>query len=54
MCHHARCKTCRKTTWTGCGQHVAKVKAAVPADQWSAGHPTTERSRGFLDRLLGR
>jgi hypothetical protein len=44
MCHAARCRTCGKTTWRGCGQHVAHVKARVPADQWCSGHPQAERS----------
>lgn len=54
MCRPAPCKTCRKTTWSGCGQHVAAVRAMVPASNWCAGHPDTPRSTGFLGRLLGR
>lgn len=43
MCHAVRCKTCNKTTWAGCGSHVALVKAQVPRDQWCDGtHPSTE------------
>uniref|UniRef100_UPI003D8B5B26 hypothetical protein n=1 Tax=Gordonia sp. B7-2 TaxID=3420932 RepID=UPI003D8B5B26 len=38
MCHAVRCRQCGKTTWSGCGRHVAQVKAAVPAGQWCAGH----------------
>ena len=53
MCHAARCRTCGKTTWRGCGQHVAQVKARVPSDQWCAGHPDGPR-RGILSRLTGR
>ena len=30
MCRPVRCKKCRKTTWAGCGRHVAAVKASVP------------------------
>ena len=54
------CKTCGKTTWAGCGQHVDQVKAAVPASNWCNGqHTPAERAaagtdRGFLSRLLGR
>ncbi len=33
MCRSARCKTCGKTTWAGCGQHVSQVMAGVPAPQ---------------------
>ncbi|MCL2543929.1 MAG: hypothetical protein FWE71_15905 [Nocardioidaceae bacterium] len=54
MCRPVRCKTCGKTTWAGCGQHIAAVKASVPADRWCAGHPKTEQTGGFLGRLLGR
>jgi hypothetical protein len=54
MCRPVRCKTCGKTTWAGCGQHVATVKAGVPADQWCPGHPRSEQSGGFFRRLLGR
>lgn len=34
MCSPVRCSSCGKTTWAGCGQHVAQVKARVPASQW--------------------
>ena len=54
MCRPTTCKTCRKTTWAGCGQHVAQVKAMVPAEQWCSGHEGSARRGGFLGRLLGR
>lgn len=38
MCRAVKCRTCSKTTWSGCGSHVAQVKAKVPADQWCGGH----------------
>ncbi|WP_194793319.1 hypothetical protein [Raineyella fluvialis] len=34
MCRPVTCSSCGKTTWAGCGQHVASVKASVPAGQW--------------------
>ncbi|MER6871178.1 hypothetical protein ABT279_13635, partial [Amycolatopsis sp. NPDC000673] len=43
MCRPVSCRTCGKTTWAGCGQHVAQVKAAVPAAQWCPGHPAEPR-----------
>lgn len=46
MCHAARCRTCGKTTWRGCGRHVAHVKSSVPADQWCPGHAAEERPPG--------
>ena len=55
MCRPVTCKTCSKTTWSGCGQHVAQVKATVPSEQWCPGHPKSERATGtWLNRLLGR
>ncbi|WP_166509544.1 hypothetical protein [Blastococcus sp. TF02-8] len=53
MCRPTSCSTCGKTTWAGCGQHVDRVRAGVPADQWCPGHADAAPS-GFLRRLLGR
>jgi hypothetical protein len=55
MCRPATCKTCGKTTWAGCGQHVDQVRRSVPAGQWCTGHADRQpEGRGFLARLLGR
>ncbi|GAB2514608.1 hypothetical protein GCM10027167_16450 [Nocardia heshunensis] len=37
MCQPVPCESCGKTTWSGCGEHIAEVKAVVPADQWCEG-----------------
>ena len=47
MCQAVRCRTCGKTTWRGCGRHVAQVQARVPADQWCAGHQEERRRSPF-------
>ncbi|PSL39160.1 hypothetical protein CLV49_2794 [Labedella gwakjiensis] len=61
MCRETTCRTCGKTTWAGCGQHVDAVKAGVPAREWCGGQHTQAqideaagRRGGFLSRLLGR
>lgn len=57
MCSPASCKTCGKTTWRGCGNHVAQVKAMVPANQWCNGHPkdpSAPSQGGFFSKLFGR
>lgn len=55
MCRPVKCKTCGKTTWTGCGQHITQVKAGVPAGHWCPGHPKRAGTGGgFLSRLFGR
>jgi len=53
MCRPVTCRVCRKVTWAGCGQHIASVRASVPASQWCSGHPDQPRG-GLLSRLLGR
>lgn len=34
MCYPVKCTKCGKTTWQGCGDHVADVKAHVPDEDW--------------------
>jgi hypothetical protein len=55
MCRPATCRTCGKTTWAGCGQHVDQVMRNVPPAQRCDGHETGESaSGGFLSRLFNR
>jgi hypothetical protein len=59
MCRPAKCRTCGKTTWAGCGSHVGQVKATVPAAQWCDGRhanvPAEQSAAGgFFGRLFGR
>ena len=49
MCYPVPCRTCGKTTWAGCGMHIASVQAQVPAAQWCPGHPEAKR-RSFFRR----
>lgn len=61
MCRAVTCRTCGKTTWAGCGQHVASVKRSVAPGNWCNGKHTeaevaaakAERG-GFFARLFGR
>lgn len=43
MCYPVPCRVCGKTTWAGCGEHIADVKAQVPPDQWCGGHPEQQQ-----------
>lgn len=54
MCYPVTCKTCGKTTWSGCGEHIESVRAQVPADQWCPGHDTPAQRGSFFSKLLGR
>ncbi len=54
MCRAVRCRTCGKTTWAGCGQHVDAVRQSVPRADWCAGHADEKPAGGLLSRLFGR
>ena len=58
MCRPATCKTCGKTTWAGCGQHVDQVRAGVARADRCPGHSADEKaaanSGSFFGRLFGR
>ena len=58
MCRSATCKTCGKTTWAGCGQHVDQVMAGVPRTDRCQGHGADEKAAAsggsFFGRLFGR
>ena len=54
MCRSVTCRTCGKTTWAGCGQHVESVRRTVPASQWCSGHEKTESKSGFFSTLFRR
>ncbi len=53
MCRAVTCRTCGKTTWAGCGQHVDEVLRNVPKAQRCPGHQSTP-STGFFSRLFGQ
>ncbi|EIC07156.1 hypothetical protein JOE53_001686 [Microbacterium laevaniformans] len=53
MCSAVTCRTCGKTTWAGCGQHVDQVMKNVPASQRCPGHEQAAGG-GFLARVFGR
>ena len=48
MCRAVKCRNCGKTTWSGCGRHVAQVRAGVPAGNWCPGHPKAPREGGGM------
>ncbi|HET8718144.1 MAG TPA: hypothetical protein VFM50_10380 [Nocardioidaceae bacterium] len=52
MCRAVTCRTCGKTTWAGCGQHVDQVLAGVPSAQRCPGHPKEAGTGGFFSRLF--
>ncbi len=53
MCSAVTCRTCGKTTWAGCGQHVDQVMKNIPVSQRCPGHDPQAQS-GFFSRMFGR
>jgi hypothetical protein len=54
MCRTVACKTCGKTTWAGCGEHVDAVMAAVPRAARCTCGPRTASGKGMFGGLFGR
>ncbi|MBP8918790.1 MAG: hypothetical protein R2719_03205 [Micropruina sp.] len=52
MCYTVTCRTCGKTTWKGCGEHVDQVMRDVPSAERCQGHQS--QPTGLLGRLFGR
>ncbi|GEB98293.1 hypothetical protein [Corynebacterium flavescens] len=54
MCRAVNCKSCGKTTWAGCGNHIDSVKATVPAEQWCTCTRDDAAQSGGFKGLFGR
>jgi len=55
MCRPVRCRTCGKTTWAGCGDHIEAALAGVAFEDRCPGHAAEESHRGsFLARVFNR
>ncbi len=53
MCRQATCRSCNKTTWDGCGQHVQQVMGSVPKDE-RCSCPDPDRAEDRPGSLLSR
>ena len=56
MCRQVTCRTCRKATWAGCGQHKDEVLRGVPkSDRCSCTEADKKAARGtsLWSRLFG-
>lgn len=55
MCREAKCNTCGKTTWAGCGNHVDAVMRNVPkSNQCTCSRETGSAKGSWLSRLFGK
>jgi hypothetical protein len=53
VCRAVTCKTCGRTTWAGCGEHVDQVMGGVPRQDRCEGHAKEPAKSSFLSRLFG-
>ena len=59
MCSPVTCATCKKFTWSGCGEHIEQALAGIPVDQLcvcehEAPQPAGESGDSIFARLFGR
>ncbi|MHA7269733.1 hypothetical protein [Arthrobacter sp. HLT1-20] len=57
MCRATSCKTCQKTTWAGCGNHVDDVMRHVPAAERCRCEPDAPKepvTGGWFSRLFAK
>ena len=50
MCRQVSCKTCKKATWSGCGDHKNEVLRGVPKNQRCS---CTRRRQGRCPKQQG-
>lgn len=56
MCHRTTCRTCNKSTWAGCGNHIEQALAGVPKSERCTCTPAQKASQpsgGFMSRFFG-
>lgn len=55
MCRAVNCRSCNKTTWAGCGNHVQDVMAHIPRSDRCSCDPNAAKKQGagFFARLFG-
>ncbi len=54
MCHRTTCRTCRKPTWSGCGNHIEQALAGVPKSERCQCGAGSSAGGGLFSKLLGR
>ena len=56
MCRAVKCRSCGKTTWAGCGNHVQDVMRHIPKSERCTCDRTaaTGNGGGWFARLLGK
>jgi len=53
MCSRVTCSTCKKATWSGCGQHIEEALAGIPVSERCQGHDGSEKKSGIFSRIFG-
>lgn len=58
MCRAVNCRSCGKSTWAGCGNHVQEVMRHIPKAERCTCDPNAPKQKdagsGWLAKLFGR
>lgn len=54
MCSLVKCKTCKKPTWSGCGEHIEEALAGIAVGDRCQGHIGEVKKVGLLKRFFSR
>jgi hypothetical protein len=57
MCRQVSCKTCKKATWSGCGNHKNEVLRGIPKNHCcsctAADKAAARNNKGFFAKIFG-
>jgi len=54
MCSPVQCSTCKKITWSGCGQHIEEALAGFAKNEICTCEIVEGERAGFFSRLFGK
>ena len=54
MCSKVICRTCKKSTWSGCGEHIEEALAGITEADRCQGHEGQVKKSGIFSKLFSR
>ena len=54
MCSKVICRTCKKPTWSGCGEHIEEALFGIAEADRCQGHEKAFKKVGLFSKLFSR